>query len=125
MNADHRGSGSLDLGARAAHAASLDHVSPRVQAQLAQRRRAALSPRAASRRTAWPWATAAVAGVALVFALQLRMPMPDAGPTTPPGATEPVRIAAVEIPPVADTLLAEDPDLYLWLASNEPPTYVE
>lgn len=123
MNADHRGPGSLDIEARSAHAASLDHLSARVQAQLAQRRRAALSPRTATRRAAWPWATAAVAGVALAFALQ--RPMPDAGSASPPGAAAPLRVAALDAPPVADALLAEDPDLYLWLASNEAPPYVE
>lgn len=45
----------FDHAARSAHAASLAHLSPRVQAQLALRRRAALSqdPRRASPR-AWP-----------------------------------------------------------------------
>ena len=51
--------------ARGAHAASLDHLSPRVQAQLAQRRRAAMQPGRPARRG---WAMIA-AGSAAVLAL--------------------------------------------------------
>jgi hypothetical protein len=58
---------ALARAARAAHAASLAHLSPRVQAQLAQRRRAALQPRRSAAR-GWPLlATAATAALALAI----------------------------------------------------------
>ncbi|MBL8263543.1 MAG: hypothetical protein JNM58_14055 [Xanthomonadaceae bacterium] len=56
---------ALSRAARRAHAASLDHLSPRVQAQLAQRRRAAMQPGRSARRG---WAMIA-AGSAAVLAL--------------------------------------------------------
>lgn len=57
----------LAQAARRAHAVALDRLSSSVQAQLAQRRRAALSPRAAATRT-WPWlATASAMTVMLVI----------------------------------------------------------
>jgi hypothetical protein len=53
---------ALDEAARRAHAASLDHLSPRVQAQLAQRRRATLEQNDRSDLRMWPmlaWGSAA------------------------------------------------------------------
>ncbi|GAB2511079.1 hypothetical protein [Lysobacter humi (ex Lee et al. 2017)] len=125
MTADRTGPAGLDLQARALHVESLEHVSPRVSAQLAQRRRAALGPRPAPRRAAWPWATAAVGALALVMAVQL--PRPDAPrPATPTTMdASPVVLAVLDPAPAADALLAEDPDLYLWLASNEGGPYAE
>jgi hypothetical protein len=58
---------ALARAARDAHAASLDHLSPRVQAQLAQRRRAATQPRRSAAR-GWPMiATASTAALALAI----------------------------------------------------------
>lgn len=58
---------TLARDARDAHAASLDHLSPRVQAQLAQRRRAATQPRHSAAR-GWPMiATASTAALALAI----------------------------------------------------------
>jgi hypothetical protein len=90
---------ALARAARDAHAASLDHLSPRVQAQLAQRRRAALQPRRSAAR-GWPMlATASTAALALAIgAFVLRddgapapqiadAPAAAAQPTTQPATT--------------------------------------
>jgi hypothetical protein len=70
---------AFDAAVRSAHVASLDHVSPRVRAQLVQRRRAALAgdARGASHplRAAWPIAAAAAIG-ALAIGLSVRAPAP-------------------------------------------------
>lgn len=102
----------FDERARRAHAQALDALSPRVQAQLAQRRRAALSPaRPATAR--WGWIGAAATVGALVVALQLRPP--SAPPEAPPHAV----VAAPALPADPGGVLVEDPDFYLWLASRE------
>lgn len=106
---------ALDRRARQAHAASLDALSPRVQAQLAQRRRAALAGHARPDHRRWGWIGAAATACVLVVALQLRPPSPD-----PIDAPTRVSAAAAPASP-ADPggMLAEDPDFYLWLASGE------
>jgi hypothetical protein len=76
---------ALDEATRRAHAASLDRLSPRVQAQLAQRRRAALAQdsRPASVR-AWPMlALGSAAALTLAVGLFVMRGSDDAGlPTT-------------------------------------------
>jgi hypothetical protein len=76
---------ALDEAARRAHAASLDRLSPRVQAQLAQRRRAALAQdsRPASIRV-WPMlALGSAAALTLAVGLFVMRGTDDAGlPTT-------------------------------------------
>ena len=169
---------ALDKAARSAHAASLGHLSPRVQAQLAQRRRAALtrSTRSTGLR-AWPMvALGSAAALTLavgLFALRDHDPAdvsktPDAvvavpatgsgpivdttsGTTTPvltpdPPVETPRVIASSDAPDIdIDTVFIEDdalpaellaaefdtanetvgfdtleenPDFYLWLASQ-------
>jgi hypothetical protein len=103
----------FDARMRAVHAASLQHLSPRVEAQLAQRRRAARKATdARAARSLWPWATAVTAACVLTLAIQLR-------PVESPSPTDAPAIARVAEPRVADptAALAEDPDFYLWLAS--------
>jgi hypothetical protein len=75
----------FDEMARAAHADALDHVSARVQAQLQQRRRAALTARApASRHMLWPMlALSGTAAVVLAIGLRFARDPVDA-PTSPP-----------------------------------------
>lgn len=125
MTADRTLATRLDEQARTAHAASLEHLSARVQAQLVQRRRAAAAPRVAARRPAWPWATGAMASLALVLAVQLRAPEGGAPATARGAGPAPVALAALDPAATADALLTEDPELYLWLASNEGGPYVE
>lgn len=110
---------ALDRRARHLHAASLGALSPRVQAQLVQRRRAATAtPSTRGAGVArWGWAGAAATACVLVVALQVR-------PPTRVPLDAPRAIAAVE-PVAADpgVVLAEDPEFYLWLASTESRAY--
>lgn len=113
---------TLDQRARSLHQASLQRLSPRVQAQLAQRRRAlGDAPRRAGRFM--PWAGAATAAVALAFALQLRPPSATDAPGS--GTSQPVAVddrvamldaSATDGDPAA--VLAEDPEFYLWLVDS-------
>ena len=110
----------FDATLRAHHAAALAHLSPRVRAQLAQRRNAALRGASATgpRRSRLP---IAVAGFAALFALALglRLPLAPAGTDAP----VPPAIAALATAPAGTpstpTLLDEDPEFYAWLASPD------
>ena len=107
MNADD----AFDTRLREAHAASLAHLSPRVRAQLALRRRGTASPAPASRaRPALGLAFATLAVCALAVGL-FRPGAHDAG--DPRLARQgPATVSA------ADTL-DDNPDFYLWLASRD------
>lgn len=111
------GSALFDVSVRTVHAQSLAALSPRVQAQLARRRREALAPRTtAGLRRPWAWASAAATAGVLAIALQVRPPLQA------PDNAEPVTVALAPAPngaPDPAGVLAEDPDLYLWLASSE------
>lgn len=82
--------GTFDAAARRAHAASLEGLSPRVRAQLAQRRRAATSARAPAAVRAWPLlAIAGSAAVALIAGvLFLRAPVQEAADAPAPAVAE-------------------------------------
>lgn len=113
---------ALDQRARRLHAASLEALSPRVQAQLAQRRRASVAApaRGAGR---WGWAGATATACVLVVALQLRPP--GEAPVATPRAIAAIEPATMTVTATADPggMLAEDPEFYLWLASNESRAY--
>ena len=108
---------TFDEALRQRHGDAVAHISARTQAQLQQRRRAALSasapgrPRTTMRRFAWPVATSFAAILALAVGMQLRQDS----------------VAPVPVATVADdddlgasfAALDENPDLYLWLASND------
>jgi hypothetical protein len=101
--------------ARDAHSASLDRLSPRVQAQLAQRRRAAMKPQDARRTAArvWPvFALGSTAAVALAVGLFALRDTDDVQPT------QPTQTAEVATPPVSAT--ASTPDV----ADETPPLQV-
>lgn len=105
----------FDRQARGLHAASLDALSPRVQARLARRGR----PEAARRRSpSWAWGTALASVAVLAVALQLRAP-----PVAQAPAPAPALAAAALAEPAADpvAVLAEDPDFYTWLGSADSP----
>ena len=139
----------FDARARSVPAGSRDLLSARVNAQLAQRRRAALTGEARrASRGLLPWAGVATAGLALALVVQLRPPSPGAqraghdvatvtAPTTartpaPRGvpATQPRLAALTPRPasrlPVANDAeavapdLSEDPEFYLWLGDERP-----
>lgn len=120
---------ALARAARDAHAASLDHLSPRVQAQLAQRRRAATQPRRSAAR-GWPMiATASTAALALaigVLAIDTFVLRDDGAPTAqiadaPAAPTQPTRPVTASAPvdtmqdnpdaPLPDTLIAAEFDV--------------
>lgn len=93
--------GTFDAAARRAHAASLEGLSPRVRAQLAQRRRAATSAPAEVR--AWPLlAIGGSAAVALIAGvLFLRAPVQEATDAPAPAVAEAPQAAPA--PTNADT----------------------
>jgi hypothetical protein len=115
---DARPDDGLAQAVRSAHAASLDHLSPRVRAQLAQRRSAALAEHgrpSAPRR--WPmFALGSAAALTLAIGL---FAMRDAGDTSVPSpgevAVTPTEVVPVRTPaepataPVAPAVAATDP----------------
>ena len=115
----------FDDALRATYDASLDQLSPRTRAQLQQRRRAALAGKASADRVpawrmAWPVAVACAVG-AVVLGLQIR------GLETPPAQTTIATVASpatLAAPSTADddtldyATFEENPDLYVWLASD-------
>ena len=128
MSTDDR----FDDAIRARHAESLEHLSPRVRAQLAQRRRAALAGQAprASRspwRFAFPLAAVAAVG-ALAIGLQSNG-MQGRAPEAPAPMVATVKHVPAPAPratalpdtdeATASASLEENPDLYVWLASDD------
>lgn len=110
---------SFDQAMRRLHMQAVDQVSPATRARLRVARQAATTPAAARehrRGPGWALATGFAAVSALAIGLLLR-PSPQA-PTSPAPAVASATIATYD----ADTALAtldENPDLYLWLASND------
>jgi len=106
----------FDDSLRQRHAEAVARLSALTQAQLRNRLAAsAAAPRHVVRhRLAWAAATASAALFALVIGLQLRpQPMP---------ATSPATVVVDDSRADASTAYAaldENPDLYLWLASND------
>ena len=112
---------------RAAHAQSLDHLSPRVRAQLAQRRRAALTGQA--RATPWRFALPIAAACAIgVVAIGLQGNFFNRSEPAPPPVV--AAVTPKPTPTVDDIVLAqsddtaeyaaleESPEMYAWLASD-------
>ena len=109
----------FDDAMRQRHADAVARRSPRTQAQLAWRQRAAAAPgeRSPLRTLAWPWAAACAAGV-LAIGLQVRR-SPDIAPAPAPS----VAIDADDDFDSAYSALDEAPELYLWLASSDAATF--
>ena len=102
---------AFDTTARAAHAASQHHLSPQVQAPLAQRRRRALAGEPATRRRPGLRLALASLAVGVVAVGLLRLPQGDEAPAP---------AIAVQAPATAPTaLLEQNPDFYAWLASDD------
>jgi len=123
---DHSGSDArFDEAVRRTHAVAVDRLSPRVRAQLAQRRNAALRGEAvAPARVGLRYAAAGFAALcALAIGLQFgSMPAPaslDPGiaSTSAPASLDP-GIASTSATPDT-TMLDEDPEFYAWLASAD------
>lgn len=116
MNHDH--DTCFDQAMRRVHAEALAHVSANTQARLRSARHAAAAQ--APPRQGLRWAVAG--GVAAVFALAVGLQWQAPSPQpAPPAAT--AMAAATETPAHdyggAVAVLDENPDLYLWLASND------
>ena len=109
MISGHSHDDRLAQAARTAHAASLDHLSPRVRAQLAQRRRAALADNARPTATArWPM-LALGSTAALILAIGvfvLRGPDETATPVQGEVAEAPANIASPQTPAEPETATA-------------------
>lgn len=108
----------FDNALRQRHAEAIVHLSARTQAQLRNRLMVAVEPRPPVRRVAWSAATVAAALFALAIGLQLR---PHPTPTSSQSVA--VATATTNDPSAYGNTpydaLDENPDLYLWLASNE------
>ena len=110
---------AFDRAIRALHAQAVAQVSPATRARLRVARQAATRPSGARepRRLGWVLASGCAAVFALAIGLLLR-PAPQA-----PTVAAPAVAVAVATPGYdADSAIAaldENPDLYLWLASND------
>lgn len=129
----------FDAAARDLHALALERVSPQVRQRLRTiRSEAAARPRRGrGGLLGWTLASSGVAAVALALGLQFvgGGAPPPAVPAAEPLAQQPAAVvpaaAAVDTgydPDTAMATLDENPDLYLWLASNAdalPQTHLE
>jgi hypothetical protein len=110
----------FDAAMRAHHGNAVAGVSPRMQAQLHQRRRAALAanarPAPAVKRFGWPLAASFAALFAVAIGLQVRQDL--FMPHVATGAA----MAAGDSDDDVDTILDENPDFYLWLDSSDART---
>ena len=107
----------LDATLRARHAVSLQHLWPRGQVQLAQRRNAALRGESTRRRSRHGYRYAA-AGFAAVFALMIGLRFGPAPPNTATDAGTAMVVTAADASTNV-TMLDEDPEFYAWLASAD------
>lgn len=119
MNDSRDDDARFDQAMRALHAQSLSNISSGTRARLrVARQAAAASPHAREPRRGLGWvlASGCAAVFALVIGLQLR---PTPAPVAP--AAEPAIAATPALYDVdgAVAVLDENPDLYLWLASND------
>jgi len=122
---------AFDEALRHRHADAIAQVSSRTQAQLHQRRRAALSTRpapagaspTATRRPAWPLAASCAALLALAFGVQVWQGgvMQAPSPAVPSPDLSPPAVVVGDDGEMDSSFAAldENPDLYLWLASND------
>lgn len=115
---EHR---AFDQAMRRLHVQAVDQVSPSTRARLRVARQAATTPagaRAPRRGLGWVLASGVAAVFVLAIGLHLR-PLPQA-PAVAVAPTAATTAAATSYD--ADTAVAvldENPDLYLWLASND------
>lgn len=105
----------FDAAMRRLHANAVERVSGRTRLQLQQApRRAPATP--ARQRFGWPLAASFAAVLALMVGVQLwNAPEPSVSGQAAP----PVFAAASDTADDIDAVLDENPDLYLWLASND------
>lgn len=105
----------FDEALRGHHRVSLDQLSPKVRAQLAQRRHAALRGTSAHRSHRLAFAAAGFAALcALAIGVQFRNP-----PTPTPVANTIVATTNASPSRADSIILDQDPDFYAWLASSD------
>jgi anti-sigma-K factor RskA len=119
-NEDH----AFDRRMRALHGAALDHVSPSTRTRLRLGRDAATRTGATAKRVGgWRWAAAGLASAVFAVALGLQFLPADAPRETP----TPLADATLYESDYPGSLAAldENPDLYMWLASDAEPLAME
>ncbi len=105
----------FDGSLRGHHEASLQQLSPRVLAQLAQRRNSALRGAPASRGHRFGYAAAGLAALcAIAIGVQFRNP-----PSTVVPPANGIAAVTANAARADSTMLDQDPDFYAWLASND------
>lgn len=112
---------------RAYHAESLRRLSPRVAAQLAQRRNAALRGQSSAKTSCMLSRRQMLAtGLAAVCALALGLRFMPTQPQVAPADSATMAAATTTLDPAHDhasqalaTALDEDPDFYAWLGSAD------
>lgn len=112
-NHDHND--AFDGAMRELHAQALTQVSPQTRTRLRAARAAAATRQAPTRGLRWALATGFVAVFALAIGLQWRGPSSTANLPTQTAAIE----AANDNTGGSVEVLDENPDFYLWLASND------
>jgi len=124
----NRNPDNFDTRIRSHHATALARLSPQVQAQLAQRRNAALRGQPARHHHGVRYAAASFATLC-ALAIGLHLYSPSTAPTTTPApghaalaATAPATAAARSAPTPATSsnpMLEEDPSFYAWLGTPD------
>jgi hypothetical protein len=114
MNTHDDRDARFDAAARQLHQAAVRRVPGRTLLQLQQRPAASRAARDDARhRFGWPLAASFAAALALVVGLQL--PRHDAAPQAAPTTVANADADTDDL----DTVLDENPDFYLWLASSD------
>lgn len=114
----------FDTTVRAHHRKALVQLSPRMQAQLAQRRNAALrGERPAAHQHRLRYAAAGFAAVgALMLGLQFQTPAPQGSAPVATIAALPLTASPATSGNTGSNLVLEqDPDFYAWLGSSDAP----
>lgn len=113
---------SFDQAMRRLHAEALAQVTPGTRARLRSARHVAATQAPGPARRGFGWVLAS--GFAAVFALAIglqfqQQPRPDAAAPAANGRTAATQAPAAYEYDYAVAALDENPDLYLWLASND------
>jgi anti-sigma-K factor RskA len=121
MNPVDEKTATLDAHARQLHAASLSRLSPQTLSKLRAARHAAQAGDAPVRTGHWRWLTATAFTAVFAVGIGLQLMSPDASQPAPGEQPAGAVIASATLQDEFSdaTLLDEDPDLYLWLASAE------
>ena len=109
----------FDDALRGQHAIAVQRISPRVRAQLAQRRNAALRGEHSTVAAHGHGFRYAAAAFAAVFALAIGIQLRPVHPATGTPATSVAATTATGQDRTSTTMLDEDPSFYAWLDSSD------